>query len=384
MSSETASVFPAKKIATKVKHHILQSCLKAWGGIIITSNQGRQIRLAFVDTCCGSGLYESGNDAEPNSEYDAGSALIGINALDELLSYGRSRRSDVSVKALFINEKPTELNTLSAAIGQYFDTHITFETLPQRLEQVVPAVGAFCDNHFAFVFIDPYGPSAIPFSVVSKLVSLTRADCLINFPYYSIHKWIGWVDSGEQESRLARVDQLLNGQEWREIARNNRHNPAARERAILDHYMDRLVSLGVAVMAVPMTFEDCNRTMYHLLFTSRSTAGLAMAKKGLQDGEAYQAVLKAELRASKQRQGLFDFMAADAPPQDPVDVESLARDIQSHFKGRSATRDEVIRYGLFKPDVLDSHVTKALTRLKQAKVAFPTGTKYRDTIKFAS
>src|SRR4051794_24631528 len=52
MQYETA-VFPAKKIATKVKHHILESCLKAWGGIIIASNAGRQVRLAFVDTCCG-------------------------------------------------------------------------------------------------------------------------------------------------------------------------------------------------------------------------------------------------------------------------------------------------------------------------------------------
>jgi three-Cys-motif partner protein len=192
--SEAASVFPAKKIATKVKHQILQSCLEAWGGIIITSNQGRQVRLAFADTCCGSGLYAPAEDAAPDVEYDAGSALIGINALNELLTYGRSRASEVSAKALFINENPTELETLSTAINHYFPNHIPFQTLPGRLENVMPAVGVFCDKHFAFVFIDPYGPSAIPFSVVSQLVSLPRADCLINFPYYSIHKWIGWLD----------------------------------------------------------------------------------------------------------------------------------------------------------------------------------------------
>jgi hypothetical protein len=190
--------------------------------------------------------------------------------------------------------------------------------------------------------------------------------------------------TGEQEPRLARVDQLLNGPEWRDIARSNRNNAPVLEQAILGLYMDQLVRLGVAAMAVPMTFEDRNRTMYHLLFTSRNTAGLAMAKKELQEGEAYQASLKAELKASRQHQGLFDFMGQDGAPQDPVDIEILARDIQIHFRGRSVTRAEVIRYGLFKPDVLDTHVTKAITRLKQAQVAFPSGTKYRDTIKFAS
>src|SRR5207253_2225804 len=62
--------------------------------------------------------------------------------------------------------------------------------------------------------------SAIPFAVVSQLVSLNRADCLINFPYYTIHKWVGWLEkeSHDGDQRLAIVDQLLNGQAWREIA----------------------------------------------------------------------------------------------------------------------------------------------------------------------
>lgn len=386
MHHQTAAALPAKKIATRVKHEILQSCLKAWGGIIITSNAGRQIRLAFVDTCCGSGLYQPGEGAEPDVENDAGSALIGIDALNELLSHGHSVGREITAKALLINENSSELATLSAVIEEHIGPPLPYRLLPSSLEQVVGDVASFCDNHFTFLFIDPYGPSAIPFSVVSQLVSLNRADCLINFPYYSVHKWIGWLDSGsaEGESRLAIVDQLLNGPSWREVARTTRHSTSGLEQAILDHYMDQLSNLGVGTIALPMSFEDKKRTMYHLVFTSGNTAGLASAKKKLQDGEAYQAALKAQLKASRQHQELFDFMGTDVPLADPVDIDALAKDIQACFRGKSVTRDDVIRYGLFRPSVLETHVNKALTKLKQAKAAIPNGTRYRDTIKFAS
>ena len=201
-----------------------------------------------------------------------------------------------------------------------------------------------------------------------------------------MHKWVGWLDkdSRDGEQRLAIVDQLLNGDAWREIALTNRHNAEMLEEAILAHYMEQLTSLGVAAIAIPMRFEDKKRTMYYLVFTSRNTAGLASAKKKLQEGEAYQSALKAQLKASKQHQGLFDFMGVDAPVDDPVDIEALAKDIRACFKGKLVMREDVIRYGLFRPNVLDTHVSKALTKLKQAKAVIPSGPKYKDTIRFAS
>jgi three-Cys-motif partner protein len=385
MAVKPPKVFPRKKIATQVKHLILQSCLKAWGGITITSNSGRQVRWSFVDTCCGSGLYRPSEDVEHDVEYDSGSALIGLDALDRLLTYGEERKSNVNARALFINEDASELQTLQNAIGHQDLRHeVPYKVLPNRLEDVVSEVREFCADRFSFILIDPYGPKAIPFSVVSQLVSLNRADCLINFPYYSIHKWVGWLDSGEAESRLEIVDRLLGGGEWREIARQNRHDGALLEQAILDHYMKQLTKLGVGVIAIPMSFEDRDRTMYHLLFTSRNTAGLASAKKELQKGEAYQAALRKQLKEQKRKQMTFDFDGDDGEPEDPVDVEALADDLREHFRGVSVTRDAVIRYGLQKPSVLEAHVKKALTRLKQIKMAEPTGTTYRDTIKFAS
>jgi hypothetical protein len=177
----------------------------------------------------------------------------------------------------------------------------------------------------------------------------------------------------------------MNGPAWRALAMKYRNDPAMLEEALLYHYMSQLAQLGVAVIATPMSFEDKKRTMYHLLFTSSNTAGLASAKKKLQQGEAYQAALKAQLKAARQSQNMFDFMAAEAEPVDPVNIDALAADIASFFHGRSPTKDQVIRYGLMKPHVLDTHVTRALTRLKnQGRVVFRAELRYRDPIRFAS
>lgn len=382
MAFDEFSVFPPKKTATKVKHRILENCLRAWGGIIITSNYGRPIRLAFVDTCCGSGVYAPDESIE-SDVYDAGSALIGLDVLQRLQAYGSSRGADVKSKALFINENVDELDTLRAAASD-LDSGVSFETLAEPLHSVVAKVSSFCANQFSFVLIDPYGPSAIPFSVVSRLVSRQRADCLINFPYYSIHKWVGWLDSGEQEARLRIVDDLLNGKEWRKIAREHRHNSSSLENLILSAYMDQLGKLGVGVFALRMAFEDRDRTMYHLVFTSHNTAGLAAAKKELQEGEAYQAALRADLKSKRMNQVMFDFMGPDADLVDPVDVQVLANNLLNRFRGKSVSLDDVIRYGLFLPDVLESHVKRALTLLRRSNSVTKSGDKWKDIIKFMS
>jgi len=148
--------------------------------------------------------------------------------------------------------------------------------------------------------------------------------------------------------------------------------------------MTQLSDLGLGVFALRMDFEDRNRTMYHLIFTSRSTAGLAAAKKELQQGEAYQAALKAELKASKQKQTIFEFMGEDGEQHDPVNIEALAVAIQTTFQGQAPTLDTVVRFGLFQPDVLESHVSKALTILKKRKVVTVAGFRYKDQVKFTT
>ena len=104
-------VFPPKKIPTRVKHWILERCMSAWGGIIVRNYQQEGCRLLFVDTCCGSGLYQS-KDSE-DGEYEPGSAIIGPQELQKAVDYGRTLDRSVSGEALLVYEDSDELAWIS-------------------------------------------------------------------------------------------------------------------------------------------------------------------------------------------------------------------------------------------------------------------------------
>jgi hypothetical protein len=65
-----------------------------------------------------------------------------------------------------------------------------------------------------------------------------------------------------------------------------------------------------------------------------------------------------------------------------ADAAIGARRVQ--VEGRVNSGPQVIRYGLLKPNVLEAHVSKAAHAAQQEKAASLNGTRYRDTIKFAS
>jgi three-Cys-motif partner protein len=379
--TDPRQIFPPKTIATKVKHRILETYLKAWGGIIINSNRKNAIRLTFVDTCCGSGLYAPGDDATV-SEFDSGSALIGLNVLNDLALNGSAAGIQVETKAIFVNKERGELETLASAISAQPAGPTKHVMLPGALSDQVDSIVRQCERSFAFIFIDPFGPSAIPFTVVSRLVDLRYADCLINFPYYSVQKWSGWLGSGQQENRLQIVDALMNGSKWRELATTAVTGDDL-EALLLQQYISSLTERGVGAIAVPMLFEDRARTMYHLVFTSHNTAGLAAAKEKLLKGEAHQSALRSELKSSRTNQSAFDFMAADTDLPS-VDVDALATLLADHFRGRQVTFDEVIRRGLLEPHVLLGHINRALTVLKGSQRAIRAGRKWSDSIRFSA
>jgi len=385
-------VFPRKTVATKVKHWILERCLTVWGGIIVNSNSG-EVRFSFVDTCCGSGLYESSDDdTEPtDGKYEAGSALIGPQELAKIAEYARKRRRPVKTRALLINAERKELETAEKAIREAgLDkalTEIAFEARP--LEDVQQLVSRYTHNWFSFVFIDPFGPSPTPFSVVSEIVRGKYTDTLINFPFYSLQKWTRFLDRArtlDEDAKLAAADAFMGGTEWRAIVQRARSTKQPLEAALIEHYLERLAGLGVFALALPLLFQDRERVMYHLVFTSHNVAGLSSAKQRFLEAESQQFKLRQDLRleAEVSRTGTGFLFAPPEPKKAEVDIPALANYLLGRFKGRTVTMEQVILAGLRVPLALESDVRKALRTLKKVSTAQYSETKYRDQITFKS
>jgi three-Cys-motif partner protein len=378
-------VFPPKKVPTKLKHWVLERCLSAWGGIIINSNAG-EIRLCFIDTCSGSGLYQSADSTDTTEgKYEVGSALIGPQALAELREYAIRRTRRVKTRALLINADPRELHTAedvitASGLASSLD-EIRYE--PRRLADAQQIVSRFMHNWFSFVFIDPYGPSPTPFSVVSDIVGGRYTDTLINFPYYSFHKWTGFLGKPQtEEGRLEAADAFMGGPEWRALALAAKRTGRALDEVLVDHYMDRLVRIGVHALALPLMFEDRDRVMYHLVFTSHNVAGLSSAKQRFLEGQSHQVELRQDAEVQRTGQG-FLFRPPEAQrPQ--VNIDALAAELSRRFSGRTLSMERVVLAGLRLANVLEADIRKALTRMKRAGSArYSDQLRYEDQIVFA-
>jgi three-Cys-motif partner protein len=376
------TVFAPKGTQTEVKHLILKSCLRAWGGIIVQSNPDRVVSLSYVDTCCGSGLYERDPDDDKRDDqpFEVGSAIIGLTELAQFVE-SKGKAASVNAKALFINESAAEIETLKAAIKEHAPKSPPYTPKVGLFTEHIDEVIEFCTGRFSFVFIDPYGPTAVPFDAVSRVVQAARTDAIIHFPYYAVEKWTGWLESNKQPQRLARVDALMNGPKWRDVVAEAKKTGVPLEPRLLAHYVSQLASLGgVYTCSIPMRFPDRERTMYHLVFTTHNVAGFASAKEKFQKADHYQAYLKLQRKVGK-KQGLL-FSADELAPADPVDVHELARGIRDRFGKGTFVFEDIVGAELTAEHVLLSHVQKALRLLRREKAAQFEVLKWKTPISF--
>ena len=380
--AEERVIFPPKKIPTKVKHWILERCLSAWGGIIVNSNP-REVKLSFIDTCCGSGLYQTSHGSDDRT-YDLGSALIGPTKLREILEYAQSRKHPARARALLINSDRQELRTAHEAIGAAgLDKDIPIEYREETLDAAREIVLNYCKGWFTFAFIDPYGPSPTPFSVVSSVVEGRFTDTLINFPFHSLEKWTGFLGrpdlQPDERAKLEAADAFMAGPTWQDVALNARKTGKPLHAALVGHYLKQLSALGVHALSLPLWFEHQSRVIYHLIFTSHNIAGLASAKQKFIEGETKQFQLRQE--AETRHTGQLSLLDSSSPS--PVDLNALGRALCSRFAGTTIPLEDVILVGLQQPRVLESDIRKALTSLKKQALVKYSGKRWSDPITFA-
>jgi len=360
------TVFVPKKTQTTVKHSILQSYLRAWWGIIISSNRGRAVSLRYVDTCCGSGLYEHDPDEppKPGEPYDVGSAIIGLQELNAAVQAAQGKVKSITATAILINESPAELAALQEAIAKHVNPVQQYQTKDGLFADYVDFIVEECKRSFSFVFIDPYGPTAVPFSAVAPVVSGKRTDTIIHFPYYAVEKWTGWLEKNEQPTRLAKVDALMNGPGWRAIVKEARRKHLKLEPLLRDHYRKQLANKDKDIMtcSIPMLFPDRKRVLYDLIFTTHNVSGFAAAKDKFQKAEQYQAYLRQRAKVGPRQGALFD--RSEMVPGDPVELDDLASRIRGRFGGGSERFDDVAAFGLMQEHVLLRHVQRALRKLR--------------------
>lgn len=310
---------------TQAKHEILQRYLGAWLPILI--NHCRRARI--VDGFAGPGEYEGSK---------IGSPLI---ALQTLLTHPVREVQDAirkgTVELIFIERDQKR----SLYLQQLLDQQKQKLSCPSSLQPRI-ITGTFVNEMTklltimeqqrnsgnatpTFVFIDPFGYSHTPLSIITRIMSLPMCETLITFMAEEIDRFLG-VD---YRTKKQHYDDLFGTTEWQSIIEGKE-----RMQRLYDLYRQQLHTVGRAkyVRSFQMRNQH-NATDYFLFFCTNNSRGLDEMKRAMWKVDPT---------------GGFEFSDFSNPYQPLLLTEPNYADLQyrltSHFKGQIISVADIEEY----------------------------------------
>jgi hypothetical protein len=192
-----------------------------------------------------------------------------------------------------------------------------------------------------FAFIDPFGWTGAPFTLVKQILSHRSCEVFVNFMYEEINRFIGHQD------QVANFSSFFGTAEWKRCA--SASEPVVRNRCLHDLYL-RQLHTGAAYVR---SFEMSNArdvTDYYLFYATNERLGLKKMKE---------AMWKAD------ESGEFRFSDATDPNQlilfeRAPHLPALRARIVAEFSGK-----EVSVFVLVETAFRESHYKRILTALEK-------------------
>jgi three-Cys-motif partner protein len=248
----------------RAKHLVLRRHLDAWLPIMTRSFP----KLLYVDGFAGPGIYEGG---------EQGSPIIALRAA----IFNRALKINppgCELGFLFIEERPDRVKRLREEAKKLVEA----EPLPAWAKYHVAegefeAVMTHRFDHWAlrgrrpmFVFIDPFGYSGLPMSLIKRISGVRHSECLITFTYKSINRWAIHGDPKREEH----LDKLYGSQGWRQYRGD--------EQAMVEFYRTQLLAEGGFKYNCTFKMRDrIGATEYFLAFVTSDPKGLTVMKAAM-------------------------------------------------------------------------------------------------------
>lgn len=311
---------------TAAKHAILSRYLAAWLPIL---SQGGFPRLAYIDAFSGPGSYSGGEDGSP------------IIALKAMLDHRANIRAQCYFD--FVERAADRAEALRSAVaqtqnllGKPSNAHVevhqsTFEEAYGKIGPRLRAAGRIP----TFAFIDPFGWTGLPFSIVEELLQRPSTEVFINFMFEEINRFLDHPD------QIDNFDKLFGCTEWRACVNKSGTD---RNKCLRDLYARKLGDSARYVRYFEMRNRS-NSTDYFLFFATNSLAGLKKMKE---------AMWKVD------QGGAFSFSDATNSDQmtiftDEPNFEQLRREILAEFAGKAASVAEIEEFVLTRTAFRETH-----------------------------
>jgi hypothetical protein len=190
----------------------------------------------------------------------------------------------------------------------------------------------------SFTFIDPFGFSDTPMSVVARLIKQPYAEVLVTLMVENINRFL----EHPNEEVLQHYDALFGDSTWRQL----RDHPD-RLNALGDLYRQQLLNAGARYVWSFRMLDNGNRPIYDLFFATKSIEGLKKMKRAMWSVDPVGGFRFSDRAAQVQNLVLFG-------PE--ADVALLRRTLVKHFAGRTVTVEEVEEWVLVETPYHDGHI----------------------------
>ncbi|MHC4544383.1 MAG: three-Cys-motif partner protein TcmP [Planctomycetota bacterium] len=328
---------------TRVKHILLKKYLAAWISILGKRNP----RICYFDGFAGRGEYRDGT---------LGSPLIALKVADGLSKYygklfcifieknGGNFRNLETV----LNREKTNIKNLGKIkiIKENDEFSNVIEAIFHNLEKEESILAP------SFFFVDPFGFSGIPFSIIKKILSNPKTEVFFTFMVRDIARFTGLPEIE------CTFNSLFGTDKWKRILSSSKKP----EIALIDLYREQLHEVSRVKYSWP--FRICTsqkvQTLYYLLHVTNNYKGHSIMK-GIMYNQSAQgdfAYLGPEDIASRSQMRLFNIN----------NIGELKKYVLEKFRDETLTYDDVQEKACHpwysEPPYIDKHFRQALKELE--------------------
>ncbi len=227
------------------------------------------------------------------------------------------------------------IHPICASFDEVFDSILT--KIEEQNKTLAPC----------FVFIDPFGPTGFPMSLIKRLAKQPKSEVLINFNYQALNQWFL-----QDPRKHGHLDELYGSDIWRTALAINdsRH----KETYMMQAYQKALSDLGWRGRHFRMV-NNHNQTQYYLFFATASPDGMLAMKRAMW---------------SAAPTGDFQYFDLTNPEQprlfnqefyDRTYSQDLANQLCNNHCGKTVSKQSLIQNDLaLHPICIERHLTQAL------------------------
>lgn len=335
---------------TRVKHILLEKYLAAWIPILGKYNA----RVCYFDGFAGRGEYI---DEKTHNVIQVGSPLIALRVADRLSEHfgklicffiEKDKDNFKNLKEVLEREKPSIRNWQKIEVIKENDEFANvangfFEYLVKEKSTLVPS----------FFFLDPFGFSGIPFSIIEKILFNPKTEVFFTFMVRDIARFI---QLRELEDTF---DSLFGTDKWKGVIDSSRKP----EIALINLYREQLHKVANVKYSWPFRVYTSEKvqTLYYLLHATNHYKGHSIMK-GIMFNQSAQgnfAYLGPQDITARSQMKLFDVNS----------VGDLKEYLLNRFKGETTSYNEiqekVCTPWYSEPPYIEQHYRQALKELEK-------------------